>query len=288
MCDRWTILPRFLVGLGAISVGSKVNVVAANEPPDGQPRLTREILTDAFSVFTLTIAQNTSLDAIQQRFPDLREQVLESRNAFDKAFRSAVDATDACLKEHFGLEWDQRKKAIYEAVKAVDNSTLSRTDALEYIETVNRRTKGDMPRRIYTVLATLHPVFIANPHLEFSNGYIREYRSDGSGNASGLKLAFQYPMSWEESEGRRPHIVRKFNTHNSFCSSMLVVKKLPEASARMAVSEALKYMSSPEYLKVELPDAAFVSRGTRIIASLSLCLCGLHKYCCENVGAYDG
>ena len=245
------------------------SAVPERDLPPAEPRITKQLLKDAFSVLALTIAQDYSLDVIQQKYPDLSEQVHESRAAFDRAYREGIDALDAYMGNDSaaGFQWDQKRGTLTQAMKQMDTSAFTRKQALDYIETVKRRAKGDIPQRIYAVLAAFHPEYLKHPDLELVRGYAREYKSDGSGKALGLKLAFQYPLSWRESEGRRPHIVRKFATHDSFASAMLLVKKVPQDEVRRPVREALEYLSTKEYLTQEMTGAEFLSNGFTTIAS---------------------
>lgn len=231
------------------------------------PRVTSMLLHDAFSLLNLTMAQERSLGMIEAKYPNMREQVLEARKAFRAAFQPAIEATDALMQVRDGANWAQAKKLGESTLNALNSSALTSEQAAEYISTVNRRAKGSMPHDIYVVLAALHPDYLRHPELELTRGYVQEYKTDGSGKSLGLKLSIQYPTSWVAAEGRRPHILWKASSHDSYVSAMLLVKNTPtQLTSDNDTKEALGYLTSQEYLAHEAPGAAYVAAGQTTIA----------------------
>ena len=237
---------------------------ASPQIANARPRVTDALLEDAPSVFSLTIAQDQSLNLIQAKYPDLRERVLEARHRFREAFEPAIGATDAVLAQRLGKEWETTKSTLISKTKDVLPGQITLEDAEEYIRLVERRAAGQLPRRIYVVLAAVHPDYCQRPELEVTRGFTSEFKSDGSGRSLGLKLALQYPLSWAASEGRRPHILWKASSHDSLANGMLLVKAAPET--KDSVEKTLSYLTSEEYLDSEAPGARRLASGRRTIA----------------------
>ena len=250
--------------------------VCGAAPSTKQPELTNDILKNTFSVFTLTEAQNRSLDAIGTAFPDLRQDATMARIEFDQAFAPAINAVDEFLTQNStpDCHWPTiKKEQITAALGHLDFSGISREQAVDYISTVRKRTKGDMPQRIYNVLVTFHPVYQADPHMEIVNGYFREYTSDGTGKALELRVSLEYPMSWTSEEGRRPHILQKFSSPDALASFMIYVNEVPLVSGLSSDEENLEYLSSKEYIEKEMRGATFLSAGRTVIAGRNASFC---------------
>ncbi len=65
-----------------------------------------EMLRNTFSVFSLTEAQDRSLDAIIGHFPDLRQDATTARIEFDQAFGPAIKAVDEFLTKNSSSDFD--------------------------------------------------------------------------------------------------------------------------------------------------------------------------------------
>jgi hypothetical protein len=204
-----------------------------------------------------------------QRFPDLREQAVMTMADFDKAFGDAIRAIDNFLKDNSdsGFNWEKYKKEnIIFPLSQMDYSQLTKEQSMQYIDTAKKRVKGDMPQRIYNALVAFHPVYREKPHMEMTNGYTNEYKADCDPKALGLRISFLYPKSWKADDGRRPHILQKFQSLDSIASAMIYIKKLPSSSLFSTKEDILQYLSSSEYLKDETPSSKFISNGMTTIA----------------------
>jgi len=241
-------------------------------------RFSDEILKNTFRVFALTAAQDRSLDAIISQFPDLSQDARMARIEFNRAFAPAVKALDEFLTGNSTPDWHWptvKQEQLDAAVERLDFSGISRQQALDYIATVRKRTKGHMPQETYNVLIAFHPLYQTHPHLEFLNGYVREYRSDGRGKALGLKIALEHPMSWKAEEGRRPHILQKFASTDSLASATISLNDVPFASKSFSEQENLQYLSSREYIEKEMHGARFISAGATTIAGKQASFCNV-------------
>jgi hypothetical protein len=74
------------------------------------------------------------------------------------------------------------------------------------------------------------------------------YNTDGLGKSMGLKIRFSVPCEWEQIDGDRPHIVKKFSYSFADGSSVvqtLLINKMPRKLTKEELGEMLK----PEGLK---------------------------------------
>lgn len=243
-------------------------------PPDARS-ISGEMFRDAFSVFSLTEAQERSAAAIIAKFPDLRQDATMAKIEFDEAFGPAIRAVDDFLTQNSSAEfdWPSLREKLEAEIGQLDFSQMSRQQALDYIETIRKRTKGDGPQRIYRVLMAFHPVYAEKPHMELVNGYKKEYTSDGAGKSLGLKISIEYPRSWEAAEGRRPHILQKFESPDSSASAMIYVNDIPLPARLSSDQDNLDYLSSREYIEKEMPGAVFLSRSKTTIAGKPSAIC---------------
>jgi hypothetical protein len=78
-----------------------------------------------------------------------------------------------------------------------------------------------------------------------------EYKTDGSGKSMGLKMKFSFPCDWEQANGERPHIVKKFSYAFSEGESIIeaiTVNKMPATPSKKEINalftkEGLKELS---------------------------------------------
>lgn len=72
----------------------------------------------------------------------------------------------------------------------------------------------------------------------FAQDSICDFKTDGSGKSKGLKIKLAIPCSWEEREGERPHVVRKFTYTLSDTASALINLTITPDSQVISKKEA--------------------------------------------------
>jgi hypothetical protein len=78
------------------------------------------------------------------------------------------------------------------------------------------------------------------------------FETDGTGKSTGLKIKLSYPCTWIQSDGDRPHVVKKFSYNlgdgRSVNQSLTIIKMPAELSKKeiqeMFTKEGLKEMAS--------------------------------------------
>lgn len=237
------------------------------------------VLTDATArdigqAYGFHLGQNFSLDAIEQKFPELAQQARIAKLQFESSFAASITNMDGVLS-HKGGEWGKVKTELRDKIATtLGSQVLTSNSAKDFIETVSKRAKGDIPSPVIETLLTFHPSYIAKPPREFLDGFKARFTSDGSGKARGVKFHLDFPKSWSSADGNRPNIVRKFVSQNGrgFEMIMVIVKSLPlppgEKLTDKDIEEMVAEVATPSELKKMLPD------GARFISGDSLRLDG--------------
>ncbi len=189
--------------------------------------LVQDSLEELFMAYIFCANQRTSVESIKKQFPRLAPRIDIAAVRFELKFGAAIAKIEQLCRD-LGVEEDIREK-IEEARQILLDQKLSLEQAEAFISQVEARAEGNVASPVLETLLMFHPDYRKRPELEFSEGFSREYLSDGGGKAQGLKIAIRYPMSWEASEGRRPHILQKFQSSggNGPAFASVVVNPLP-------------------------------------------------------------
>lgn len=180
-----------------------------------------------FSAYGYLYAQNLYLQRIGDKFPQLNNQIQAAKIRFDSAFPNLSDnlmvninsitSDSSKIKSAFNEGETNAQKYIY-------SLPLSYKDALNFIETVNYRAKGNIDSPILENILSVQ--FDKNPNNEMVDGFYNRYSSLGHNKAKGIEVNLKIPKSWAEKEAERPNIVRKWINQNGsgHSSIMLFVK----------------------------------------------------------------
>lgn len=174
------------------------------------PKLSNSLATDMPRAYGYYFGQELSIERLSNKFPQLRKRLLTAQLEFDLRFKPAFKTIDQVLTEKNRPWVEDRANLQAEVSKQINVKQMTPDQAEAYAAEVEKRAKGEIPSPILETLLMFHPNYIKNPAEEYLAGFKREYRSDGSGKAVGVKIGIVYPMSWKEDESRRPNIVRKF------------------------------------------------------------------------------
>jgi hypothetical protein len=230
--------------------------------------LTDAVVRDISQTYGFYLGQSFSLDAIEEQCPDIAAKARIAKLQFDARFSSSITNMDAVLTRKGG-EWSKVKNGLREKIAAtVGGQIISPDSAKEFVETVTKRAKGEIPSPVIETLLTFQPNYIAKPASELLDGFKARYTSDGSGKSKGVRFHLDCPRSWSSSDGNRPNIVRKFVSQNGRGSEVIsvMVKTLPlppeQKLTDKDIEEMVAEVASQKELKERLPDgASFVSGG---------------------------
>lgn len=236
-------------------------VSSSRETPDSDsnyPRLSRQITMDLASTYGFFVAQDQSLDLIQTVFPDLTPEVARVRFAFDKRFSRSKDRIDEILSEiESGQSFSMRKELQAKANEMIDARFVTRSVANEFLSQVEARSKGEIPSPFLETLLLYHPAYAANPVQEYLDGFGKRYTADGSGKSLGLQISLKFPTSWSDTEGERPHILRKFvDQRKEMAMALIYVQDLGEPPDELAEFD---FSDLSEEELTEIVDTTFTS-----------------------------
>ncbi len=235
---------------------------------DNEPVLTDAAVRDVGQTYGFYLGQSFSLDAIEQKFPDIAPQARIAKLQFDVSFAPSIKNIDAVLGRRGG-EWSKVKTELQDKIATtLGSQTLTTDSAKEFAEAVTKRAKGNIPSPVIETLLTFHPAYISKPWTEFVDGFKTRFSSGGSGKAKGVRFHLDHPKSWSSADGNRPNIVRKFVSQNGrgFETIMVIVKSLPfppgQKPTDKEIAEMVAEVATPKELKEMLPDgASFVAGG---------------------------
>lgn len=176
----------------------------------------RDQVVKMSEVLGFIYGQKLSLESIKENYPDLRNDATRAELKWELAFGKVEKELEKRLKvilEDSYADFIALSKQKITEVATFDN--ISRSDAIAFIETVIKRSEGDIEEQFKAKVLMYHPDFIQYPHQELSRGYRKEFKSSGyEPKSKGIKLRIQYPASWKEKEGVRPNILFKAISEN--------------------------------------------------------------------------
>jgi hypothetical protein len=158
------------------------------------------------------IAQNFGLDKIEKEFPELSRRVRLARLMFDASYG---DATEKVEKRFVELFKDQNVNEVLDQLKGkvieeYENEKLSREDAEKFIETVERRSKGDIESE--RAKRFIHGViFEGSPEKEFASHEV-QYDLSGHSKSKGLNIIVKMPYSWVSKESSFPNTLKTWSS----------------------------------------------------------------------------
>jgi len=133
---------------------------------------------------------------------------------------------------------------------ALANVTTAQ-DAEAIVAEFEAGAQGRIASPFLEALLLAHPRYRAQPHREFLDGYVREYTSDGSGKARGIKLALQYPVTWQANAGRRPHVLQilQSNQGNGWALLIVLILEAPPEIEELGPSFDISKLANQALLK---------------------------------------
>lgn len=163
--------------------------------------------------YGFVVGQSIALKVIEQAHPGLAAEARAARAAFESGFPGAEGKLEAELAAVFGDKSFavMRAETFSLLTDVMQREHWSEEQGRNFIAGLKSRAQGEgIEQDILDYLLAV--VYAAEPASEFSDGFRQRYRTDGSGNAQGLRLRLQLPRSWAGAEGERPHIVRKWTS----------------------------------------------------------------------------
>jgi len=218
--------------------------------------------------YGFSLAQQDSLEKIENKFPDLTREV---KNAWVAYYSSALgESTNNIEKElskEAGDKWSEYKKIMNRKLIEVFDKEITRAQAVEFLNEVHERSKGQLPKSLLTTLLSTNPRYLKSPTNELTEGWKQTFRTKGHVDAKGVDCSISLPASWSRKEGNRPDMVQMFQSgagHGPIISSLMVMAIPPPKLSK----KEQKDFFTPSELKSSIPE------GGKFIMSKNIVLDG--------------
>ncbi len=216
--------------------------------------------------YGFVLGQQTSLEMIERRFPDLAKEARRSLVSFNStALGESAKGLESELSRMFGDKWPKmRAKMGTDLPAEIDEKLIKKEDAKMFFDEVISRGKGDLPDQIGMTLLSAHPRYIDDPHLEMTEGWKRTFRTKGHAKSKGVDFSISIPFSWSKREGERPNIIQFFQSGAGYGPIMcsLIVGRAPSPTP---TKEEWKEMFQPEGLKHMIPSGAMFIEAKSLV-----------------------
>lgn len=213
------------------------------------------------------LGQQTSLELIEQKFPDLSKDVNDAWFSFNStALGKSAEGVEKELAKLLGDKWPQYQEMMAAQIDTlIKGQDFTRKEAVTFLEEVRHRAKGEIPSPILATLLSANPRYSRSPGLELAEGWKHTYRTKGHPKAKGVDFSVSFPASWSKREGERPNVIQVFqnNFGHGPIMGMLMVKNLPLPQGYKPTKSELKEFFQPTELKSLVPDSGtFVDAKT--------------------------
>ena len=219
--------------------------------------------------YGFVLGQQISLELIEQEFPDLAKDVRYAWFSFNStALGESVKGVEEELSKMLGNRWSEYKKEmIAQMDMLIGEQDITRQQAVDFLQDVRQRSRGEMPESILATLLSAHSKFAKNPGLELSTGWKQTFRTKNHPKAKGVDFSISFPASWRKREGYRPNIIQFLESGAGYGPIMcsLMVKDIPLPDGYNLSERELKKFFHPNELKDLVPDGGMLIDAKTIV-----------------------
>jgi hypothetical protein len=149
----------------------------------------------------------------------------------------------------------------------VKSENISKEQAVQFLEEVSQRAKGNLPDSIAATLLSANPRFSKNSELEMFEGWKQTFRTKAHPKAKGADISISFPRSWSSREGNRPNILQFYQSgagHGDIMATILI-KSLPLPENYKLTEADLKEIFQPSALKEMIPTGGSFVEAKRMV-----------------------
>lgn len=226
-----------------------------------------------FKAYGYLIGQEYTLNSIKKEHPELQVNILKAEKEFNIVFGKAKVELQNYIKEAVGNEELKKikNKVNVELKNLLENKNFSQEEALNFIDEVESRAKGNIAPIILETLLSFQ--YIDSPHEEFLSGFTKIFETFEHSKSKGTNWKIKVPISWKAEEADRPNIIQKFtNDYGSGLNSiMLMVNEIPVSKDYKFTKEELDIFFTEEQMMAIMvqEDSKFISFKKMTIDSYS-------------------
>ncbi|MDD3603648.1 MAG: hypothetical protein PHD86_00480 [Kiritimatiellae bacterium] len=230
------------------------------ELPPYCPPITENNILDLSSTYGFYKGHQQTSKVLVERFPHLKAEVMKAQADYDRRFESSFITISNLLRKTYHL-FPSLEKEVDKVVGAASDasSAITEYDAMECLKILKERAGGKLDSPFLETLLIYNPRYMRQPTLEYSDGYVQAFQTQGLLKALGLNIQVEYPKSWKGVDGKRPHVVQVFTSENGMGmeSIVLLVKDVFELGDTLTRKE-LNALFSAQSLKKLIPSDAEV------------------------------
>lgn len=256
--NRWAIILRkySILCFAYFLLGMSVTTVTAAEFNFNQTSI--KGLAQAYGFI---LVQDFALERIKSEFPELAPTVALVNAQFNSSFSSIKSKLKEQLVIAMGKKlFDKTDQNIKKQLRAtLGKQVITYENAQGFLHQVKERAEGNIESPVVEYLLAVK--YLSHPVGEFLDGYRQRFNSDGHRKAQELKLVLQVPKSWKETEGERPHIVKKWTSHNGTGMEMILLSILDAEGYTPSNNEIETLVSSGEVKDTVPAGSTYINSG---------------------------
>ncbi|ALD89471.1 hypothetical protein CR3_0213 [Cupriavidus gilardii CR3] len=261
-CVPW--LPRLALLAGLI--GLPASAIAWDYTPAAISGLT--------SLYGYLTNQNATLERAAAKYPSLRNDIQQVRNAFDRQYPDALETVTRLFQDIPLPATDRARLAtkVLEMDREAMQSALASEPAMQaYLRRVRESAQGDMEKASLQLL--LAAVYEDKPAAELASPMARSYTTKGVRQAGSIDLMLRMPLSWERDPARErllpDNAIFAFTSQggNGLSTIDLLARPLPKDGAKDGARETGKdAASAATAARASEELKALTGAGARVIA----------------------
>lgn len=211
------------------------------------------------------VGQQATLDRVAKEFPLLARRAIAQRFDMEAKYGEGIAAID----EFYGsrdAEWTRFREGIPNQLAPLLSAPMTEVEAAAFLDEVDQRLKGIIPSPIRETILSFQSRFNAYPDQEFVEGYRQELLTEGNPRAKGVQLMMQYPMSWVQTEPRRPNVAASLRSHGGHGEVTVLVLALDMTADEIDEIKRLGVAGLVDPTDIEASGGTFVGSGEMKVA----------------------
>lgn len=194
----------------------------------------RETLGAKSAALGVFFGAECGIDLVVRDYPDLSKEASSALLAFESKFKVAKQRLETDLDRAMRQAGRPDFLSVLKhgaQEKIADFQFDSREDAAAFVEQMKRYAKlEDIPE--HAKKAILDAQYQDHPAEEMAAGFVQRCSSRGKRKALGVDFHVDYPQSWTEVEGIRPHVMCSLQSFDRSTIVSIAVADLVEAAKR--------------------------------------------------------
>jgi hypothetical protein len=223
-------------------------------------------LSQVSKTYGFLLGQEYSLRRITTDFPDLSQQVSLATSEFNLSFGRARKEIPISLRSAIAPNYDNYERKLMTQLDSIARAQkIDRNVAINFINEVNDRAKGNIPSPMLEMLLTYE--FQQAPEQEIIRDYTYPFKTLNHTKAKGTDWLLKLPKSWNKREASRPNIIQEFRScnGNGMESLAIMVKDLQVSKNYAWSSKELATVFSEKTFREMVPLEAKYISSKRII-----------------------